>query len=57
LYVEDKHKLPVNAPGAYQDFSDGKFVVRTQGMFNAVCADMVLEQIINGRKKCMWNYW
>jgi hypothetical protein len=26
LYVEDMHKLPVNAPGTYQAFSDGKFV-------------------------------
>jgi hypothetical protein len=46
------HKLPVNIPGTYQVFSDGKFVVRrTQGMFNAVCANMVLEQTINKSKK------
>jgi hypothetical protein len=52
LYVEDMHKLPVNAPGVYQVFSDGKFVVmRTQGMFNALCADMVLEQTINRSQK------
>jgi hypothetical protein len=30
------YKLPVNAPEAYQVFSDGKFGVRrTQGIFNA----------------------
>jgi hypothetical protein len=43
LYVEDMLKLPVNAPGVYKVFSDGKYVVRrTQGMLNAVYADMAI---------------
>jgi hypothetical protein len=48
LYVEDIHKLPVNAPGIYQAFFDDTFVVkRTHGRFNAVRADMALELTIN----------
>jgi hypothetical protein len=50
--VEDMHKLPVKAQGVYQVFNDVKFVVRrAQGRFNAVCADMVLEQTINRSQK------
>jgi hypothetical protein len=73
LYVEDMHKLPVIAPRVhvYHVISDVKFVVRkTQGSFNAVCADMVLEQTINRsqksasgisgntrKKKKLWQFW
>ena len=52
LYLEDMHKLPVTAPNVYQAFTAGKFVVkRTYGKFNAVGADMALEQTINRSQK------
>ena len=52
LYLEDMHKLPDTAPDVYLAFMAGKFVVkRTHGTFNAVGADMVLEQIINRSQK------
>ena len=51
MYLEDMHMLPVTAPGVYQAFMAGKFVgKRTHGKFNAVGADMALEQTI-GRKR------
>ncbi|KAJ8039008.1 hypothetical protein HOLleu_16589 [Holothuria leucospilota] len=52
LYLEDMYKLPDTAPGVYQAFIAGKFVVkRTHGKFNAVGADMALEQTINRSQK------
>lgn len=52
LYLEDMHKLPDTAPAVYQAFMAGKFVVkRTHGKFNAVGADMALEQTINRSQK------
>ena len=46
------HKLPDTAPGVYQAFVAGKFVVkRTHGKFSAVGADMALEQTINRSQK------
>lgn len=52
LYLEDMQKLPDTAPGVNQAFMTGAFVVkRTQGKFNAVGADMALEQTINRSQK------
>ena len=52
LYLEDMHKLPDTAPDIYRAFMAGKFVVkRTHGKFNAVGADMALEQTINRSQK------
>ena len=52
LYLEDMRKLPVTAPGVHQAFLAGKFAVkRTTGSFNAVGADMALEQTINRSQK------
>ena len=52
LYLEDMHKLPDTAPDVYQAFVAGKFgVKRTHGKFNAVGADMALEQTINRSQK------
>ena len=52
LYLEDMHKLPDTAPDVYRAFMAGKFVVkRTHGKFNAVGADMALEQTINRSQK------
>ena len=52
LYLKDMHQLPETAPDVHQSFMAGKFVVkRTQGKFNAVGADMALEQTINRSQK------
>ena len=52
LYLEDIHKLPDTVPDVHQAFMAGKFVVkRTHGRFNAVRADMALEQTINQSQK------
>ena len=50
----DMHKLPDTAPApdVYRAFIAGKFVAkRTHGKFNAVGADMALEQTINRSQK------
>ena len=52
LYLEGMHKLPDTAPDVYQGFMAGKFVVkRTHGKFNALGADMALEQTIMRSQK------
>ena len=46
------HKLADTAPEVYKVFIAGKFVVKqTHGKFNAVGADIALEQTINRSKK------
>ncbi len=52
VYLEDMRKLPETAPGVHASFCAGKFVVkRTEGHFNAIGADMCLEQTINKSAK------
>jgi hypothetical protein len=52
LYLEDMRRLPETAPAVHQSFLAGKFVVkRTPGLFNAIGADMCLEQTINRSQK------
>ena len=52
LYLEDMLRLPQTAPTVHKAFMDGKFAVkRTPGCFNAVGADMALEQTINRSQK------
>ena len=52
LYLEDMRKLQMDAPEVYENFKSGKFVVkRLEGSFNAVGADMCLEQTINRSQK------
>lgn len=52
MYLEEMLKLPDTAPEVYNNFLEGKFVVKqTPGMFNAVGADMCLEQTINRSQK------
>ena len=58
LYLEYMYKLADTAPEVYHAFIASKFVVNgTHGKFNAVGADMALEQTINkSPKDCIWNY-
>ena len=52
LYFKDIKKLPDRAPEIYQAFENGSFAVRRgPGKFNAVGADMALEQTINRSQK------
>ena len=52
LYLEDMHKLRDTAPDLYRAFMADKFVMkRTHIKFNAVGADMALEQTINRSQK------
>lgn len=52
VYVEDIKTLPQTAPGIYEYFLAGGFVVkRTKGFFKAVGADMCLAQMINRSQK------
>ena len=52
IYLEKMRKLPSEHPSIYKEFKGGNFVVKTnKGYFNAVGADMKLEQKIQRSKK------
>ena len=52
LYLEDMYQLPETSPTTHRAFVEGKFPIkRTPGCFNAVGADMSLEQTINRSQK------
>ena len=52
VYIEDMRQLPHKAPEIWEAFMDGRFVVKRKGgLFNAVGADLCLEQTINRSQK------
>ena len=52
VYLEDMRRLQKDAPDVYENFAAGKFSIkRTAGKFNAIGADMCLEQTINRSQK------
>ena len=52
LYLEDMRQIPENAPEIHERFMAGEFPIKTKaGFFNAVGADMCLEQTINRSQK------
>ena len=52
LYLEDMCRLPETSPTTHVAFMEGRFAIkRTPGSFNAIGADMALEQTINKAQK------
>ena len=52
LFLEDMYRLPEISPTTNEAFLEGKFSIKqTPGFFNAVGADMALEQTINKSQK------